>query len=76
MLSVPDCLRLTALPDFRPPPDVPDSVRSRLIRSLGRWHFEPHMLPDEEAIACSLILFEALFRVEGMREAVPVSLRE
>jgi len=34
------------------------------------------MLPDEEAIACSLILFEALFRVEGMKEAVPISMRE
>ncbi|KIM46927.1 hypothetical protein M413DRAFT_63747, partial [Hebeloma cylindrosporum] len=59
-----------------PPPDVPDSVRSRLIHSLDRWHFEPHNLPDEEAIACSLILFEALFRVEGMKEAVPLSMQQ
>ena len=73
---MPDFRWLTTLLDFRPPPDVPDSVRSRLIRSLGRWHFEPHILPDEEAIACSLILFESLFRVEGMKEAVPLSMRE
>ncbi|CAA7264267.1 unnamed protein product [Cyclocybe aegerita] len=58
------------------PADLPDAVRSRLIRALDRWHFEPHKLPDEEVLACSLILFEALFRVEGMRDAIPLSMHQ
>ena len=50
-------------------------MRSRLIHSLDRWYFEPHRLPDEEVLACTLLLFEALFRIEGMREAVPLTMR-
>ncbi|KAF9485013.1 HD-domain/PDEase-like protein, partial [Pholiota conissans] len=59
-----------------PPPELPSSVRSRLIHSLDRWHFEPHLLPDEELIECTLILFEVLFRVEGMQEAIPISMKQ
>ncbi|KAF8183132.1 hypothetical protein BJ912DRAFT_906054 [Pholiota molesta] len=59
-----------------PPTELPSSVRSRLIHSLDRWHFEPHKLPDEELIECTLILFEVLFRVEGMKEAIPVSMKQ
>lgn len=62
-----------------PSPSVPtnlsESVRSRLIHSLDRWYFEPHRLPDEEVLACTLLLFEALFRIEGMKEAVPLTMR-
>ncbi|TFY76874.1 hypothetical protein EWM64_g7139 [Hericium alpestre] len=53
---------------------IPDKTRRRLIRSLDSWHFEPHKLPDEEVLFCSLILFEALFRIEGLPEAVQVSI--
>ncbi|KAF8960363.1 hypothetical protein BDZ97DRAFT_1321749 [Flammula alnicola] len=60
----------------RPPAELPESVRSRLIYSLDRWHFEPHKLPDEELIECTLILFEALFRVEGMQEVIPLSMHQ
>ncbi|KAF8155586.1 hypothetical protein B0H34DRAFT_659703 [Crassisporium funariophilum] len=58
------------------PADLPESVRSRLIWSLDRWHFEPHLLPDEEVLACTLILFETLFRVEGMQDVIPLTMQQ
>ena len=54
--------------------DMPQDVRERLIHSLSSWHFEPHKLPEEEVVACSYILFEALYRIENMYEAVAVPL--
>lgn len=51
-------------------------THERLIHSLSSWHFEPHKLPEEEVIACSYILFEALYRIENMQETVSVSLGE
>jgi len=62
------------LPSLSAPTDCPTETRFRLIESLDRWNFEPHKLPDEEVLACTLILFEALFRIEGMEEAVAVSM--
>jgi len=59
---------------FRIPAATPDAVRSRLIRSLSRWHFEPQKLPDEEVLASTLILFESLFRIEGMADVIPVDM--
>ncbi|EPQ52062.1 HD-domain/PDEase-like protein [Gloeophyllum trabeum ATCC 11539] len=50
-------------------------ARRRLIRSLDSWNFEPHKLPDEEIIACTLILFESLYRMEGMQEDLSVPLQ-
>lgn len=61
---------------LRIPQAVPESVRSRLIHAVDRWHFEPHKLPDEEVLACTLILFETLFRIEGMGEVIPINIRE
>ncbi|KAF5379076.1 hypothetical protein D9615_005977 [Tricholomella constricta] len=58
------------------PPDLSLDARRRLIRSLERWHFEPHKLSEEELLACTLILFEALYRIEGMEEAIGVSMRQ
>ena len=49
-------------------------MRSRLIKSLGSWHFEPLKLPEEEVLACTFILFESLFRKEGMQGDAGVSL--
>ncbi|OCH89218.1 HD-domain/PDEase-like protein [Obba rivulosa] len=51
-----------------------DDTRCRLIESLCSWNFEPHKLPEEEVIACSYILFEALYRIEGMQDAVGIPL--
>ncbi|KAF9528361.1 hypothetical protein CPB83DRAFT_766981, partial [Crepidotus variabilis] len=56
------------------PAALPVAVKARLIRSLDRWHFEPQQLPDEEVLACTLILFETLFRVEGMAETIPIEM--
>ncbi|KAK7035532.1 3',5'-cyclic-nucleotide phosphodiesterase [Paramarasmius palmivorus] len=56
------------------PTDLPAETRTRLIQSLDSWNFEPHKLPDEEVLSCTMILFEALFRIEGMMESVGVTL--
>ncbi|THG98745.1 hypothetical protein EW145_g7374 [Phellinidium pouzarii] len=57
-------------------PTISATTRHRLIDALDSWHFEPHKLPDEEVLACTLLLFEALFRVEGMQETVGVSIAQ
>lgn len=49
-------------------------TRTRLIQSLQGWHFEPHRLPDEEVVACTYIIFEALYRMQGMQEAIELPL--
>ncbi|KAJ7689385.1 hypothetical protein B0H17DRAFT_1202282 [Mycena rosella] len=54
--------------------DLPPETRSRLIAALDGWNFEPRMLPNEDhVVACAVILFEALFRIEGMAETVGIS---
>lgn len=58
------------------PASLTTPARSRLIRSLDCWHFEPHRLPEEEILACTIILFEVLYRIEGMEEAVGVPLAQ
>ncbi|KAH9848356.1 HD-domain/PDEase-like protein [Lenzites betulinus] len=54
--------------------DLDRDAQERLVHSLSSWHFEPHKLPEEEVIACSYILFEALYRIENMQETVSVPL--
>ncbi|KAJ6582889.1 hypothetical protein DFH09DRAFT_1144839 [Mycena vulgaris] len=57
--------------------DLPPEARSRLIASLDGWNFEPAMLPSEDhVVACAVILFEALFRIEGMEETIGISLTQ
>ena len=56
------------------PTGLSTETRFRLIQSLESWKFEPHKLPEEELLACTLILFEGLYRIEGIEEAVGVSL--
>lgn len=56
--------------------NISPNARPRLIRSLENWHFEPHKLPEEELLACTLILFEGLYRIEGMEETIGVSLQK
>ena len=75
------CLCLPPSPSFSQPSspswvDVDPDTRQRLIHSLSSWHFEPHKLPEEEVLACSYILFEALYRIEHMYDAIPVPLSE
>ncbi|TFK19742.1 HD-domain/PDEase-like protein [Coprinopsis marcescibilis] len=56
------------------PASLPKPTRSRLIRSLDCWHFEPHKLPEEEVLAGTLLLFEALYRIDGMESSIGVPL--
>ena len=56
------------------PTDLPPETSTRLIQSLDSWNFEPHKLSDEEVLSCTMILFEALFRIEGMKSVIGVSL--
>lgn len=56
------------------PLDIPPKTRKRLIKSLDTWNFEPHKLPDEEVLFCSVILFQTLFRLEGMQQDAGVSI--
>ncbi|KAG6841493.1 hypothetical protein C0991_010351 [Blastosporella zonata] len=58
------------------PADLSHETRGRLIKSMDKWEFEPHKLPEEELLACTLILFEALYRIEGMEEAIGVSMKQ
>ena len=41
---------------------------------MDNWHFEPHKLPEHEVLYCSLVIFEALFRLDGLLDMVPVSI--
>lgn len=56
------------------PINVPLERRAELIRSMDSWNFEPHKLPEHEVLYCSLVIFEALFRLEGLLDTVPVSI--
>ncbi|KAI5825279.1 HD-domain/PDEase-like protein [Schizophyllum commune Tattone D] len=58
------------------PTDLESGTRASLIDSLSRWHFEPHLLPEEHLLACTSLLFEALFRVSGMEEATGISMAQ
>ncbi|KAJ7665998.1 hypothetical protein DFH06DRAFT_264636 [Mycena polygramma] len=58
-------------------PDLPPETRASLIASLEGWNFEPSKLPSEDHLAaCAVLFFEALFRIEGMEEAVGISLTQ
>ena len=37
---------------------------------MDRWDFQPQLLPDEEVLACTIILFEALWRIEDMEKSM------
>ena len=56
------------------PIEISASTRQRLIESLDSWNFEPHKLPEEEVLCCTQILFETLFRVVGMQDAIGLPL--
>ncbi|KAG8955045.1 3',5'-cyclic-nucleotide phosphodiesterase, partial [Tulasnella sp. 408] len=57
-----------ALVHFTSPFPLHPSTRRRLIHHLSRWDFEPHNLTSDELLECAFIVFEALFRIEGMSE--------
>jgi hypothetical protein len=51
-----------------------DEMRIHAIETLDSWNFEPSKLPEEEALVCTIILFEALLCKEGMEDEINVSL--
>ncbi|KAJ7599023.1 hypothetical protein C8J56DRAFT_915693 [Mycena floridula] len=57
-------------PNIQAVPKLSKSNRNRLIETVDSWAFEPQKLPDEEVLCCTIIVFEALWRIDGMREAM------
>ncbi|KAJ7064966.1 high-affinity phosphodiesterase [Mycena amicta] len=56
-------------------PRLAADSRIELIAKLDGWNFEPQSLPSEDHVAeCAVLIFEALFRIQGLQEAVGVSL--
>ncbi|KAF7319020.1 High-affinity phosphodiesterase [Mycena chlorophos] len=56
-------------------PRLAPESRRQLIVKLDAWNFEPQSLPDEDHVAeCAVLIFEALFRIQGLQESVGVSL--
>ncbi|KAF7325838.1 High-affinity phosphodiesterase [Mycena kentingensis (nom. inval.)] len=56
-------------------PRLAAESRDELIAKLDAWNFEPQSLPSEDHVAeCAILIFEALFRIQGLQEAVGVSL--
>jgi hypothetical protein len=68
------CVFSFSFPIIRAPIDVSLERRAELIRSLDSWNFEPHKLPENEVLYCSLVIFEALFRLDGLLDMIPVSI--
>ncbi|KAF8635371.1 hypothetical protein AX15_000376 [Amanita polypyramis BW_CC] len=58
------------------PANLSAETRSHLIKILDRWDFEPYDLPEDERLACTLLLFELLFQIEGMASVIPVSMQQ
>ncbi|VDC07934.1 unnamed protein product [Peniophora sp. CBMAI 1063] len=54
--------------------DVDPDVRAQLIARVDAWDFEPHKLDDNHLIYSALLIFESLFLLDGLQEAVNVSL--
>ncbi|KAH8829292.1 hypothetical protein DL96DRAFT_1597541, partial [Flagelloscypha sp. PMI_526] len=57
-----------------PPPSVAE--RARLIHLLDTWCFEPYNLTRDEIMNCTVLLFEALLRTEGLQEELGISLEQ
>ncbi|KAG8872732.1 3',5'-cyclic-nucleotide phosphodiesterase [Tulasnella sp. 331] len=47
--------------------------REQLIRNLSMWKFEPHHLTPDELLESAYMLFEALFKVDGMEEETGIT---
>lgn len=57
-------------------PVLDDEHYGRLIKSLSSWTFEPHKLLPDEVLTCAYILFEAIFRIDGMSEDCGAELKQ
>jgi hypothetical protein len=56
------------------PPKLSQEDRERLVKSLESWYFEPLNMPEHELLACVLFLFQVLFRIEGMKDAIKIDM--
>lgn len=50
--------------------------REKCIRKLATWHFDASHLPSDEVLACTTLLFELLWAVEGMEEEIGLAFGE
>ncbi|KAJ7204764.1 high-affinity phosphodiesterase [Mycena pura] len=58
-------------------PRLSPDTRPCLIAALDAWNFEPQLLPSEDhVVECAVLIFEALFRIEGLQQAVDVSIEQ
>lgn len=55
------------------PPELSQEDRVRLLKNIESWYFEPLRMPEHEVLACVIFLFQVLFRIEGMQEAVNIN---
>ncbi|KAG8964207.1 3',5'-cyclic-nucleotide phosphodiesterase [Tulasnella sp. 419] len=52
---------------------ISSEERIRLVNAISTWNFEPHLLSCDDLIKCAILLFEAVFRIEGMLSDVGMS---
>ncbi|KAF8496965.1 hypothetical protein JB92DRAFT_1043791 [Gautieria morchelliformis] len=55
-------------PSFHP--SETDAFRETYIRKLATWHFDASHAPPDELLACTILLFELLWTIEGMEEDI------
>jgi hypothetical protein len=60
---------------FRPPSEA-DAQREKYIRKLATWHFDASHSPSDEVLACTTLLFELLWNIEGMEEDIGLTFGE
>lgn len=53
---------------FRFSAPISKEHRSRLIRHLSTWDFEPHRLSEADLYRSVCLVFEAVFSIEGLRQ--------
>jgi hypothetical protein len=61
-------------PFFRP--FETDAHRETYIRKLATWHFDASHAPPEELLACTTLLFELLWTIEGMEQDIGLAFGE
>lgn len=60
----------------RPSLVITEEDRLVLINSLDLWTFEPHKLTSDDCLACTLLIFDSLYHIEGFKEAIGIDLCE
>ncbi|KAF9010209.1 hypothetical protein BDQ17DRAFT_1273998 [Cyathus striatus] len=71
----PSLLHPPPLTPYTVQPPLDPAARNHLISLLDSWSFQPSNLHDND-VAATLLIFEAIFRIDGMQAAVGVSLAQ